>query len=117
MALFISYSSQDRQTVDALLAALRRGQQQVWFDQELGGGDAWWARICEQIRSCDVFIVALSNNWLQSKPCQSELRYAQALSRPILPVQIGEIDSVRVNPLAAFQMIDAQNRSVDAGIQ
>jgi serine/threonine kinase PknH len=117
MALFISYSSRDRSTVDALTSALRRGQQQVWFDQELGGGDAWWNKILEQIRSCEVFIVALSNNWLQSKPSQSELRYAKALNRPILPVRIGEVDSMRVNPLAALQIIDYRDPTVDAGIQ
>jgi serine/threonine kinase PknH len=117
MALFISYSSQDRSTVDALTTALRRGQQQVWFDQELGGGDSWWNKILEQIRSCEVFIVALSNNWLQSKPSQSELRYAKALNRPILPVRIGEVDSMRVNPLAALQIIDYRNPTIDAGIQ
>ncbi|WP_052915573.1 sensor domain-containing protein [Mycobacterium haemophilum] len=117
MALFISYSSQDRLTVDALTTALRRGQQQVWFDQELGGGDAWWSKILEQIRSCDVFIVALSSNWLQSKPSQAELRYAQALKRPILPVRIGAVDSMRVNPLATLQIIDYTNPTVDAGIQ
>lgn len=117
MPLFISYSSQDRSTVDALTNALRRGQQQVWFDQELGGGESWWAKILEQVRSCDVFIVALSTNWLQSKPSQAELRYAQALGRPILPVQIGDIDSMRVNPLAALQIIDYREPTVDAGIQ
>lgn len=117
MALFISYSSQDRSTVDALTNALRRGQQQVWFDQELGGGDSWWNKILEQIRSCDVFIVALSNNWLQSKPSQAELRYARALNRPILPVRIGDVDSMRVNPLAALQIIDYREPTVDAGIQ
>ncbi len=117
MALFVSYSSQDRSTVDALAAALRRAQQQVWFDQELGGGDSWWAKILEQIRACDVFVVALSSNWLQSKPSQSELRYAQALNRPILPVRIGDIGSMRVNPLAALQIIDYRNPTVDAGIQ
>ena len=117
MALFISYSSQDRSAVDALTTALRRGQQQVWFDQELGGGDSWWHQILEQIRTCEVFVVALSNNWLQSKPSQSELRYAQALNRPILPVRIGDVDSMRVNPLAALQIIDYREPTVDAGIQ
>jgi serine/threonine kinase PknH len=117
MALFISYSSQDRSTVDTLTTALRRGQQQVWFDQELGGGDSWWHKILEQIRTCEVFIVALSNNWLQSKPSQSELRYAKALNRPILPVRIGDVDSMRVNPLAALQIIDYREPTVDAGIQ
>ncbi|OBG94748.1 hypothetical protein A5697_25660 [Mycobacterium sp. E3251] len=117
MPLFISYSSQDRAAVDALTAALRRAQQQVWFDQELGGGESWWNKILEQVRSCDVFIVALSNNWLQSKPSQAELRYARALNRPILPVRIGDVDSMRVNPLAALQIIDYREPTVDAGIQ
>ncbi len=117
MAIFISYSSQDRTSLDALTTALKRAQQKVWFDQELGGGDAWWNAILEQIRSCDVFIVALSNNWLQSKPSQAELRYAQALNRPILPVKVGPVDSVRVNPVSTLQIIDYQNPTVDAGIQ
>ncbi|KQH75628.1 hypothetical protein AO501_25485 [Mycobacterium gordonae] len=117
MAIFISYSSQDRTSLDALTTALKRAQQKVWFDQELGGGDAWWNAILEQIRSCDVFIVALSNNWLQSKPSLAELRYAQALNRPILPVKVGPVDSVRVNPVSTLQIIDYQNPTVDAGIQ
>jgi hypothetical protein len=71
----------------------------------------------EQIRGCDVFVVALSSDWLQSKPSLAELRYAQALDRPILPVRIGPVDSMRVNPLAALQIIDYQNPTVDAGIQ
>jgi len=117
MPLFISYSSQDRQSLEELTKALKRAQQKFWFDQELGGGDAWWNAILEQIRSCDVFIVALSNNWLQSKPSQAELRYAQALNRPILPVKVGPVDSVRVNPVSTLQIIDYQNPTVDAGIQ
>ncbi len=117
MALFISYSSQDRTSLEELTKALKRAQQKVWFDQELGDGDAWWNAILEQIRSCDVFIVALSNNWLQSKPSQAELRYAQALNRPILPVKVGPVDSVRVNPVSTLQIIDYQNSTVDAGIQ
>jgi hypothetical protein len=117
MGLFVSYSSQDRSAIDPLTAALRRARQQVWFDDDLGGGEAWWNEILEQIRSCELFIVALSNHSLESKPCQAELRYAKALQRPILPVRIGPVDSMRANPLAALQVIDYQNPSVDAGIQ
>jgi serine/threonine kinase PknH len=117
MGLFVSYSSQDRSAIDPLTTALRRARQQVWFDDELGGGEAWWKEILDQIRSCEVFIVALSNHLLESKPCQAELRYAQALQRPILPVRIGPVDSMRANPLASLQVIDYQNPSVDTGIQ
>jgi serine/threonine kinase PknH len=117
MGLFISYSSQDRSAIEPLTAALRRARQQVWFDDDLGGGEAWWAEILEQIRACEVFIVALSNRSLESKPCQAEWRYAKALERPILPVRIGPVDSMRANPLAALQVIEYENPSVDAGIQ
>jgi serine/threonine kinase PknH len=117
MGLFISYSSQDRSAIEPLTTALRRARQQVWFDDDLGGGEAWWNEILEQIRACEVFIVALSNRSLESKPCQAEWRYAKALERPILPVRIGPVDSMRANPLAALQVIEYENPSVDAGIQ
>ena len=117
MGLFVSYSSQDSSAIEPLTTALRRARQQVWFDEDLGGGEAWWNEILGQIRSCEVFIVALSNHSLGSKPCQAELRYAKALERPILPVQIGPVDSMRANPVAALQVIDYQNPSVDTGIQ
>lgn len=115
--LFVSHASQDRSAIDALLLVLRRTRQGVWLDDELGGGEAWWQTILEKIRECDVFIVALSNNSLASKPCRAELAYAQALRRPILPVQIGPVDSVRVTPLAATQIIDFRNPNSDNEIR
>ena len=117
MALFVSHSSQDRPAIGILVNALRSAHQQVWLDEDLGGGEAWWRTILEEIRSCEVFIFALSNNSIASKPCQAELRYAEALHRPILPVQIGPVDSLRVTPLGATQIIDYRDPTVDTGIQ
>ena len=88
--LFVSYASQDRAAIDNLLTALQRAHE-VWVDEDLGGGETWWRTILEQIRGCEVFIVAVSNNSLASKPCQAELSYAEALQRPILPVQVGPV--------------------------
>jgi hypothetical protein len=117
MGLFISYSSRDGAALAKVTAALRRAHIEAWLDEELTGGEAWWNAILEQIRGCEVFIAALSKNYLESKPCQAELRYAQDLGRPILPVQIGPLDSMRVNPLASVQAIDYQNPSIDSGIE
>jgi serine/threonine kinase PknH len=117
MGLFISYSSLDKMGIEHLKTALHRARQQVWLDEELGGGEAWWRTILEQIRNSEVFIVALSNNSLASKPCQAELRYARDLQRPILPVQIGPVTSLRVTPFAATQIIDYRNPTAEAGIE
>ncbi|MGV0790203.1 sensor domain-containing protein [Mycolicibacterium sp. XJ1819] len=117
MAVFISYSSRDRAAIDGVLAALRRAHEQVWFDEELGGGESWWRTILEQVRGCEVFIVALSKNMLESKACQAELRYAQELGKPVLPVLVGPMDNLRINPLAQMQTIDYRNPSIEAGIE
>jgi len=117
MGLFVSYSSRERAAIDQLTAALRRAREEVWLDEELGGGETWWRKILEEIRGCEVFIFCLSKNSLESKPCQAELRYAQALQRQILPVQIGPVDSMRVNPVASVQVIDFQDPTLDQGIQ
>ena len=82
MTVFVSYSSRDKDVVKSLTQDLQDAEEQVWLDQRLAGGDAWWRAILEQIRGCDVFIFALSQNTIQSKPCQAELRYAQTLVFP-----------------------------------
>ena len=106
MTVFVSYSSRDKHAVKSLTQDLQDADEQVWVDQRLAGGDAWWRAILEQIRGCDVFIYALSQNSTQSKPCHAELQYAQPLSLPILPVQVGPVDSMSLNPLATVQAVD-----------
>jgi hypothetical protein len=116
VGLFISYSSQDQAAVATLVAALRRADLQVWIDEQLGGGEMWWAAILEQIRRCDGLVLALSEHSLSSRPCRAELAYAQALRRPILPVQIGPIDARRANPAPDRQIIDFQQPTAEVGI-
>lgn len=71
----------------------------------------------EQIRGCDVFVFALSQNSIQSKPCQAELHYAQGLGLPILPVQVGPVDSTQLNPLATVQTVDYRNPAGSTGMR
>ncbi|MGI9124675.1 MAG: sensor domain-containing protein [Mycobacterium sp.] len=115
--LFLSYSTRDRDDLENLLSALRRAGETVWFDEELGGGEVWWQKILERIRGCDVFVFALSDNSLRSKPCLAELKYAQALGKPVLPILIGPVASMRVSPLASVEAIDFQNPTADTGIR
>ena len=109
MKVFISYSRHDDAAVRSMVSDLQRARVQVWLDEDLGGGDAWWSEILEQIRGCTVFLFALTEKSLSSKPCQAELGYAQELGLPILPVQIGEISSYRVHPIFSRQLIDYRN--------
>jgi hypothetical protein len=115
MTIFISHSSRDHAAVRLLTQNLQTANESVWLDQSLIGGEAWWQRILHQIRSCNVFVVALSNSCLQSKPCRAEIDYAKSLGLPILPVLIGDIDSYRIDPIFTVQSVDFRNPDVAAG--
>jgi len=117
VSIFISYSTADGDAVRTLVSDLEFARQQVWLDQDLTGGDAWWAKILEQIRKADVFVLALSDKSLRSKPCQAEITYARALGIPILPIQISEVESYRVDPIFSMQMVDYREPTVRTGIR
>ena len=116
ISVFLSYSRKDEAVVRQLASDLERGRVTVWRDAELRGGDPWWQKILEQIRACDVFVLALSNNGLASKPCRAEFTYARDLGLPVLPVQIGPVDSLRTAAVGEMQVVEYQERTGATGI-
>jgi serine/threonine kinase PknH len=116
MAIFISYSSRDREAVESIVRALQKARESVWLDREIGPGEQWWREILGQIRDCEVFIAALSENWEQSRACKAELEYAQALGIPLIPVQIGPLKSMVLNRVGHLQIVDYRVPTADTGI-
>ena len=80
MTIFVSHASTYSDAVRALVASLQGGGNQIWLDQDLTGGEAWWTSILRHIRECSVFVFALSENALESEACQLELTYARDLN-------------------------------------
>jgi len=108
--IFVSYSRADHDRCVELVRRLRRiyGADNVWFDDEIHGGDDWWTLILERVAWCDVFIYLLSRESLESDYCKAELAEAERLNKTILPVLI----RTKTNPPAnirKYQWIDAAN--------
>ena len=99
MKVFVSYSSQNRAAVKALVADLASLDHDAWFDQELSGGQVWWDTILSQIRACDLFIFAVTGHSIRSGPCKLEYTYAYELNKPILPVLLSEDVTVTLLPV------------------
>lgn len=87
----------------------------AWFDREVIGGQAWWNAILRQIRECDLCILVLTPQLLESKACRAEFTYASQVNKTILPVRCH--DGVKVNllppELSKIQFVDyrAQDKS------
>ncbi|MBI5767591.1 MAG: TIR domain-containing protein [Verrucomicrobia bacterium] len=62
-AVFLSYAHDDASAARSIADALRGAGVEVWFDEsELRGGDAWDAKIKQQIRDCALFLPVISQS-------------------------------------------------------
>lgn len=106
--VFVSYSRADAARIDELYRDLESLGHDAWLDRDLTGGQRWWDRILQSIRECDTFVLALSGASLESRACQSELEYATALGKPVLPVLVERnvSDSLMPPSLAQLQRVD-----------
>ena len=88
----------------------------VWFDQELSGGQSWWDAILEQIRAADIVLAVVSSEALDSQACKLELQYAQAVRRHVIPVLVAaDVDVALLPPyLAQVQFVDRRTDSKQA---
>ncbi len=116
--IFISYSSLDSQQAGEFYSALRRQAHEVWMDRaELKGGQEWLQVIQEQIRWADTMVVIWSANALASTWVQTELQFAHALGKKIIPVGIDDTSSLEHIIVNALQMIDARQHDIQQVIE
>lgn len=117
MKLFISYSRRNIDVVRSVVTNLEQAGHDVWFDRELLGGQDWWDALLQQIRSCEVFVVAVSPTQLASKACGAEFAYATALGLRILPILIRDTNlDLAPSSLSGKHIVDYRTPTADSGI-
>ena len=114
--IFISYNRQNKDIIKTIADDIEALGYNVWFDQELTGGQAWWEQILAEVRDCDIFVFTLSQSALNSAACKLEYIYAGDLGKPILPLLVGEGVSTNLLPpeLSQIQFIDYQKKDRDS---
>lgn len=115
MTLFVSYSSRDEAVAKTVISDLESAGYQVWFDEELRGGQSWWQAILLKIREAEAFVLLVSPESVRSRPCQVELRYARDLQLPVIPILIEQVE-LRTLSIAAYQVVDYRKDDRAAGI-
>src|ERR1700754_2346888 len=110
--IFLSYNRKAEAVTKTLADDFKTLGNDVWFDQELGGGQAWWDQILARVRGCDLFVFVLAPESLDSTACKREYGYAVELGKPILPVLVSEGVSIHLLPpaLSQIQFVDYRTR-------
>src|SRR5262245_20107688 len=71
-SVFISYAREAQAAVRSLAEGLQRAGFDVWWDKDLGAGDAFRKRIEEQLQNSDVIVVVWSKRARGSRWVQDE---------------------------------------------
>ena len=98
--IFVSYSRENQGVVRRLVEDIEALGHTAWFDEELSGGQVWWDEVLNQIRTSDVFVLAVSPATISSTACKREYGYADAVGKPVLPVVVTEGVSTNLLPPA-----------------
>lgn len=87
MKIFVSASNTDSRLITELTESLRA----LWHDVQTSDAPTW-EQAFQSIRDCDVLILAVSPESLESVRCNLECEYACALNKRILPLLLCDID-------------------------
>jgi hypothetical protein len=116
--IFLSYAHQDRQTVELLHEKLSIAHHNVWFDEELRGGQQWWDEILARIAGSDLVIFVASPDSFRSRACGLEVAYASATNRQIMPIAVRSIDVLDgPDAIQAIQVVGFANPTDDDWIR
>lgn len=89
MDIFISYSSQDRDTANAVKTSLEAKGAHVFVDYiRLKAGQPFPDQLRDEIRRCDAMVLLVSGAAVDSQWVQAEVRLAHGEHKPIVPVVI-----------------------------
>jgi len=86
--IFLSYTRADRDDGQKLgrLLSQQRPNLRIFTTDTLSAGEDWRSRLKDELTQCDLFIVILSPNSIDSDWVLQELGAAWAIDKPIIPV-------------------------------
>ena len=111
--IFICYSRQSQDIVEVLAKDIEELGYDVWFDKELTGGQAWWDQILEEICECDIFVLALAPETLDSQACKLERKYASDLRKTTLLIMVADGVPIKLLPPDLFEIQHVDYRHQD----
>ena len=88
--IFISYPHKESATVVETIRILHEKRCRLWYDEGIPAGSDWPGNIARHMQDCSAVICFISDHFLKSQNCFSEVRAAVQLKKPILVVYLDD---------------------------
>ena len=107
--VFISYASEDRERILALVDRLDAAGVSVWIDMAgIEVATMWSKEIVSAIRECKVLLLSISPQSTEAENVVKELALASERKKPIIPIYLepAEIPETMEYQLAGIQRVE-----------
>lgn len=85
---FVSYSHADTKTVQPVVQQANSTGLNLWWDAQIPGGSEWDAVLERQIENSKGLVLFLSSTAVESKYVRREVKYADAIGKGILAIEL-----------------------------
>jgi hypothetical protein len=108
--IFISYKRQDMSTIAPILKRIAQRGHHFWYDKGIPGGAEWDAVIEDRVRHCRLLLLFVSQAAIQSRYVRREVRFADALAKPLLCVTLEDAQLTHGMDmlLSQYQMVNSR---------
>lgn len=108
---FVSYKRQDLKRIAPIINQLWSNGIYFWYDRNIPGGSEWDEIIEEKISKSRIILLFVSQEAINSKYVRREVKFADALDIPVLPILLEDVKlSHGMNMLLTqYQIIDTRN--------
>ncbi|MCU6761096.1 Internalin-A precursor [uncultured Roseburia sp.] len=86
--IFVSYSHKDKDRVFPVLKKMIESGYRIWFDKGIHPGSQWPEIVAGHLARCTVFMVFISDHYMQSQNCIRELHFAVARNKSLISIML-----------------------------
>jgi TIR domain len=90
--IFLSYCRADRPLAERFVSTAAARGVDVWFDEEIEGGEDWREKIVDALGSAKALVILFSDHSNASRQLIKELAIADNLQKPIVPVLVSNCE-------------------------
>lgn len=90
--IFLSYCRADRPLAEQFVSTAAARGLEVWFDEEIEGGEDWREKIVEALGAARALVILFSDHSNASRQLIKELAIADNLQKPIVPVLVSNCE-------------------------
>ena len=106
--IFVSYAHADSNIVYPEIKRFYDQGYNIWYDEGIAPGNEWLSDILEHLKACDLYVIFVTQNSIDSVNVKKEFKYAIKKGKDILPIYLDDFDKIEMDDEWEYELHNIQ---------